>query len=80
MPKGPRYGHCAVSAAGSEIYIVGDDYDTRSVDVFDTGSSLAWKNESHLLDMPEVRHCAAAVVLKKKYLVVIGGNDKDWDA
>eukprot|EP00816_Leptocylindrus_hargravesii_P012174 CAMPEP_0196804252 /NCGR_PEP_ID=MMETSP1362-20130617/3830_1 /TAXON_ID=163516 /ORGANISM="Leptocylindrus danicus, Strain CCMP1856" /LENGTH=187 /DNA_ID=CAMNT_0042176417 /DNA_START=66 /DNA_END=626 /DNA_ORIENTATION=+ len=40
MPKGPRRGHCAVTTTGSEIYVVGG-YGTRSVDVFDTGSSLA---------------------------------------
>merc|ERR1719215_2323442 len=69
MPE-ERDRHCAVSTTGSEIYIVGGD--TCSVDVFDT-ASLSWKNPTYLRDMPEVRRDAAAVVLKNKYLVVIGG-------
>ena len=73
IPKGSRASHCAVSSAGSEIYVVGGE-DTCSVDVFDT-ATLTWKNETHLHDMPEERWRAAAVVLKKKYLVVIGGDD-----
>ena len=78
MPNGRR-GHCALTTAGSDIYIVGGD--TRSVDVFDTGLSLAWMTETYLRDMPVERRCAAAAVLKKKYLVVIGGGDEqDWDA
>eukprot|EP00816_Leptocylindrus_hargravesii_P004926 CAMPEP_0196806094 /NCGR_PEP_ID=MMETSP1362-20130617/5949_1 /TAXON_ID=163516 /ORGANISM="Leptocylindrus danicus, Strain CCMP1856" /LENGTH=93 /DNA_ID=CAMNT_0042179397 /DNA_START=300 /DNA_END=581 /DNA_ORIENTATION=+ len=42
MPKRPRKGHCAVSAtAGSKEYSVGGN--TRSLGVFDTGSSsLTW--------------------------------------
>jgi len=74
MPKGPRNGPCAISTTGSEIYIVGGR--TCSVDVFDT-RMLTWKNPTYLHDMPEVRYCAAAVVVKKKYLVVIGGYDKE---
>ena len=72
MPKGPCFGPCAISTTGSEIYIVGNEY--CSVDVFDT-ASLSWKNPTYLRDMPEVRHFAAAVLVKKKYLVVIGGSD-----
>jgi len=50
------------------------------VDVFDrTSSSLLWKNKTHLHDMPVERRCASAVVLKKTYLAVIGGNDQDWN-
>eukprot|EP00816_Leptocylindrus_hargravesii_P002373 CAMPEP_0196802000 /NCGR_PEP_ID=MMETSP1362-20130617/1741_1 /TAXON_ID=163516 /ORGANISM="Leptocylindrus danicus, Strain CCMP1856" /LENGTH=270 /DNA_ID=CAMNT_0042173197 /DNA_START=30 /DNA_END=839 /DNA_ORIENTATION=+ len=75
MPKGPRFGHCAVTTRGSEIYIVGGD-GTRSVDVFDT-SSLTWKTPINVRDMPEVRPAAAAVVVKKRYLVVIGGIDEE---
>ena len=40
MPRGPRSDHCAVSTTGSEIYIVGGNF--RTIDVFDTGLSLAW--------------------------------------
>eukprot|EP00816_Leptocylindrus_hargravesii_P012222 CAMPEP_0196803138 /NCGR_PEP_ID=MMETSP1362-20130617/2552_1 /TAXON_ID=163516 /ORGANISM="Leptocylindrus danicus, Strain CCMP1856" /LENGTH=150 /DNA_ID=CAMNT_0042174581 /DNA_START=223 /DNA_END=672 /DNA_ORIENTATION=+ len=78
IPEGPCYGHCAVTTRGSEIYIVGGG-DTRSVEVFDT-SSLTWKNPTYLHHMPEVRRNAAAVLVKKKYLVVIGGRNKDWSA
>jgi len=46
------------------------------VDVFDTGPSLSWKNPTYLRDMPEARYRAAAVLVKKKYLVVIGGSDR----
>jgi len=74
-PKGTSVGHCAISTTGSEIYIVDDD--TCSVDVFDTGPSLSWKSPTYLRDMPEVRRFAAAVVVKKKYLVVIGGINED---
>ena len=73
MPDGRRDGHCAISTPGSEIYIVGGR--TRAVDVFDTGPSLSWKNPTYLRDMPEVRYEAAAVLVKKKYLAVIGGFD-----
>merc|ERR1712226_1368727 len=51
-------------------------------DVFDT-SSLTWKNPTYLRDMPEEGRNAAAVVLKKKYLLVIGGfgkNSRYWRA
>jgi len=67
--------HYAISTTGSEIYVV--DGDTCSVNVFDTGPSLSWKNPTYLRNMPEARYCAAAVVVKKKYLVVIGGKDKE---
>merc|ERR1712043_13886 len=49
------------------------------MDVFDT-SSLSWKNPTYLRDMPVVRCRAAAVLLKKKYLVVMGGYDEAWCA
>ena len=74
MPNGPRFGHRAVPTAGSEIYIVGG-FCTHSVEVFDMGPSLMWKNDTHLHDMLNERRRAAAVVLKKKYLVVTGGGD-----
>ena len=61
---------CAVSTVSSEIYIVGGY--TSGVDVLDT-ATLNWKPELHARDMPEERLFAAAVVLKKKYLVVTGG-------
>jgi len=80
MPKGPHFGHCAISTTGSEVYIVGGARlfgPTYSVDVFDTGPSQSWKNPTYLRDMPEVRCAAAAVLVKKKYLVVIGGRDID---
>merc|ERR1712137_973832 len=76
MPEGTRYDHCPVSTSGSEIYIVGG-YGTRTVDVFDT-SSLTWKDPTYLCDMPEERRYAAAVVVKEKYLVVIGGHG-EWE-
>jgi len=76
MPTGIRDGPNAISTPGSEIYIVGGD--TCSVDVFDTGPSQSWKNPTYLRDMPEVRKFAAAVLVKKKYLVVIGGSDMDY--
>merc|ERR1712137_938240 len=41
------------------------------------GSSLSWKNPTYLRNMPEERHSSAAVIVKDKYLVVIGGFDKD---
>eukprot|EP00814_Leptocylindrus_danicus_P021608 CAMPEP_0116048710 /NCGR_PEP_ID=MMETSP0321-20121206/29745_1 /TAXON_ID=163516 /ORGANISM="Leptocylindrus danicus var. danicus, Strain B650" /LENGTH=138 /DNA_ID=CAMNT_0003531025 /DNA_START=194 /DNA_END=607 /DNA_ORIENTATION=+ len=75
MPKGPRCYHCAISTTGNEIYIVGG-CGTRFVDVFDTGPSLTWKTQTYLCDMPEERDYAAAVVVKEKYLVVIGGFDE----
>jgi len=78
MQTWPRAGHCAISTSGSEIFIVGGG--TCAMDVFDTGPSLSWKNPTYLRDMPEVRQFAAAVVVKKKYLVVIGGSDMDFRA
>jgi len=76
MPKKPRAGRCAISTPGSEIFILGGN--SCSIDVFDTGPSLSWKSPTYLRDMPEVRHCAAAVLVKKKYLVLIGGQGKDF--
>eukprot|EP00816_Leptocylindrus_hargravesii_P002420 CAMPEP_0196804018 /NCGR_PEP_ID=MMETSP1362-20130617/3534_1 /TAXON_ID=163516 /ORGANISM="Leptocylindrus danicus, Strain CCMP1856" /LENGTH=137 /DNA_ID=CAMNT_0042175989 /DNA_START=19 /DNA_END=429 /DNA_ORIENTATION=- len=77
MPKGSRDFHCAISTTGSEIYIVGGG--TRSVDVFDI-SSFSWKDPTYLRHMPEERWYAAAVLVKEKYLVVIGGRDEDYAA
>jgi len=76
MPEVLREGHCAISTPGSEIYIVGGG--TCAMDVFDTGPSLSWKNPTYLRNMPKVRKFAAAVLVKKKYLVVIGGRDEDY--
>ena len=70
-----RWGHCAVAALRNRIYILGGDY-TRVLEVFDT-ALLEWRTDVSLCDMPERRNRAAAVVLKNKYLVVIGGRDDD---
>ena len=69
-----RWGLCAVAALRN-IYILGDARN-RVLEVFDT-SLLEWKAEASLCDMPGIRHCTAAVVLKNRYLVVIGGRDED---
>ena len=71
-----RYGHCAVAALRNRIYILGDDY-TRVLEVFDT-ALLEWKTEASLCDMPGSRSGGAVVVLKNRYLVLIGGeNDEE---
>merc|ERR1712127_681638 len=71
-----RWDHCAVAALRNKIYILGD-YRTRVVEVFDT-AILEWRAEASLFDMPESRFGAAAVVLKNRYLVMIGGRDEDF--
>ena len=65
-----RCGHCAVAAMRNNIYILGGG--TRVLEVFDT-TSLDWREEASLCDMPKSRDGAAAVVLKNRYLVMIGG-------
>merc|ERR1712127_97361 len=72
-----RCGHCAVAALRNTIYILGDDY-TRILEVFDT-ALLEWRTDASLCDMPELRNGAAAVVLKNRYLVVIGGLDEEGE-
>ena len=70
-----RYGYCAVAASDSDIYIVGED-DSCSLELFNT-VSICWKRYINLIDMPERRNYAAAVMLQDRYLVVIGGHDKN---
>merc|ERR1712071_430163 len=73
-----RFRHCAVAALRNRIYILGG-HRTRVLEVFDT-ALLEWRTEARLCDMPELRDSAAAVVLKNRYLVVIGGrNDRFGD-
>ena len=69
-----RHGHCAVAALRNEIHILGGE--TRVLEVFHT-VLLAWKAEARLCDMPGEGYFAAAVVLKNRYLVVIGGEDEE---
>merc|ERR1712071_432809 len=70
-----RWGHCAVAGLGNQIYILGG-YLTRVLEVFDT-ALLEWRTEAQLCDMPGSRKFAAAVVLKNRYLVMIGGLDDE---
>ena len=49
------------------------NYRSLVVDVFDT-ALLEWRDKARLCDMPEMRDYAAAVVVKNRYLVVIGGR------
>ena len=70
-----RLGHCAVAALRNVIYILGD-FRTCVLEVFDT-ALLEWKIGASLCDMPGARVFAAAVVLKNRYLVVIGGIDEE---
>ena len=70
-----RCGHCAVSALGDVIYILGG-YHSHVLEVFDA-SLLEWRTEASLCDMPEVGSGAAAVVLKNRYVVVIGGQHEE---
>ena len=69
-----RCYHCAVAALRN-IYILSGN---RTLEVFDT-ALLEWRSGASLCDMPESRYCAAAVVLKNRYLVMIGGNDEEDD-
>ena len=66
------WGHCAVAALRNVIYILGG-YGTRVLEVFDS-ALLEWGTEASLCDMPELRRYAAVVMLKNRYLVVIGGK------
>ena len=65
-----RRCHCAL-VLDNDIYIVGD---YRSCfDIFDI-VSLSWRTEGNLHDLPEMRDYSAAIVLRDRYLVVIGGQ------
>mmetsp|Transcript_18207 Transcript_18207/g.27053 ORF Transcript_18207/g.27053 Transcript_18207/m.27053 type:complete len:328 (-) Transcript_18207:100-1083(-) len=78
MPR-DRYGHSAV-LFGNDIFIAGGRYKDASLDVFDT-VSLSWKNEEEKPNgMPKSVSHAAAVALKGRYLVVIGGRDEEYHA
>merc|ERR1712071_510283 len=72
-----RHGLCAVAALRNKIYILGG-YRTRVLEVFET-ALLEWRTEARLCDMPGLRRDAAAVVLKNRYLVMIGGRVKRGD-
>mmetsp|Transcript_23954 Transcript_23954/g.36913 ORF Transcript_23954/g.36913 Transcript_23954/m.36913 type:complete len:370 (+) Transcript_23954:127-1236(+) len=78
-----RYNHCAVAldstgyrSACCEIYIVGGCKIYSDVEIFDT-VSLRWKKkgveEKHRIPEGMRRSNAATVVLKDRYLVVVGG-------
>ena len=69
-----RSYHCAVATLMNKIYILGGK-GTRVLEVFDT-ALLEWGIDASLCNMPEIRNCAAAVVLKNRYLVMIGGQDE----
>ena len=73
-----RWAHCAVAAMRNIIYILGGLPHTRVLEVFDT-ALLEWRREARLCDMPGERRYAAAVVLKNRYLVVIGGLDEEGE-
>ena len=72
-----RWRHCAVAALRNKIYILGGFPHTRVLEVFDT-ALLQWRTEASLCDMPMERGGAAAVVLKNRYLVLIGGLDEGY--
>mgnify|MGYP000889755771 CR=1 FL=1 len=72
-----RHGHCAAAALRNQIYILGGG--TRVLEVFDT-VLLEWRTETSLCDMPESRDDVAAVVLKNRSLVMIGGEDEDYNS
>ena len=63
--------HCPAAALRNEIYIL--DGFLRTLEVFDT-ALLEWRTEASPCDMPRERIGAAAVALKNRYLVVIGGE------
>lgn len=65
-----RYNHCAVTASSrSDIYIV-SGCTMLPIDILDT-KTLMWKNNR--LSIPESRTNAATVMLKDRYLVIVGG-------
>ena len=72
-----RWSHCAVAAMRNEIYILGGG--PRVIEVFDT-ALLEWRTDARLCNMPRLRRYAAAVVLKNRYLVVIGGLHEEGEA
>ena len=71
---GWHWGHCAVAALRNQIYILGG-YGTRVLEVFDT-ALLEWRTGVSLCDMPESRNDAATIVLKNRYLVMIGSYEE----
>ena len=73
----PRHWHCAVAALRKDIYILGGN-GAGILEGFDT-ELLEWRIGVSLCDMPESRFSAAAVVLKDRYLVVIGGHCDERD-
>jgi len=78
MPR-DRYAHSAV-LFGNDVFIAGGRYKDASLDVFDT-VSLSWKNEEEKPnEMPKAISHAAAVALKDRYLVVIGGTNEEYHA
>merc|ERR1712071_583451 len=72
-----RGGCCAVAALRNRIYIMGGSC-TRVLEVFDI-ALLGWRTDTSQCDMPRERDAAAAIVLKDRYLVVIGGQDDECD-
>lgn len=71
-----RFGHAFTVC--SDIYIVGGGFGDRSLEVFDTVLQR-WKIEEALMpDMPgsKRRKSPAAVLLKDRFLVVIGGWER----
>ena len=56
----------------NRIYVLGGHH-TRVLEVFDT-ALLEWRAGASACDMPAMRYYAAAVVLKNRYLVMIGGR------
>ena len=76
MAAARRY-HCAVAAMRNKIYIMGGG--PLVIEVFDT-TLLEWRTDACLCYMPRLRRYEAAVVLKNRYLVVIGGLDEECEA
>eukprot|EP00814_Leptocylindrus_danicus_P018182 CAMPEP_0116025156 /NCGR_PEP_ID=MMETSP0321-20121206/12851_1 /TAXON_ID=163516 /ORGANISM="Leptocylindrus danicus var. danicus, Strain B650" /LENGTH=151 /DNA_ID=CAMNT_0003497237 /DNA_START=97 /DNA_END=552 /DNA_ORIENTATION=- len=71
-----RYGHCAVSSVdANDIFIFGGDCVDSTI-AFDT-KLLQWKTGLDLANIPEMRCNAAAVLLKDRYVAVIGGDDEN---
>jgi len=73
IPDLPRSRYRSAGLLGNDIYIVGGLSNVSPV-IFDT-VSLRWKTEDNPSDMPKSICHTAAVVLKDRYLVVIGGMD-----
>ena len=69
----------AIAGPGSDIYTVGGYHRTSndSLDNLDT-ASLLWESGRIPLNIPKKKINAAAVLLKDRYLVMIGGLDDDF--